>query len=52
MASAAAGQVPYVNETELMMDVLRHGDQVIVRAPAALARLVRSKLDAAARRYR
>jgi predicted DNA-binding transcriptional regulator YafY len=45
-------QVPYVNETELIMDVLRHGDQVVVRTPAGLARLVGSKLDAAARRYR
>ena len=45
-------RVPYVNETELVMDALRHGEQVVVREPAALARRVRSKLDAAAGRYR
>ena len=28
--------VPYADERELLMDILRHGSQVIVEAPAAL----------------
>ena len=42
---------PYTEETELLMDVLRHGDQVRVVAPEALVRAVRVRLVAAAGRY-
>jgi predicted DNA-binding transcriptional regulator YafY len=34
-----------------VMDILRHGDQVVVAAPASLAKAVKAKLAAAARRY-
>src|SRR5512139_300742 len=44
-------QVPYADETELAMDVLRHGDQVRVVAPASLVAAVRGRLRAAAGRY-
>jgi predicted DNA-binding transcriptional regulator YafY len=43
--------VPYSEETEIVMDVLRHGDQVVVAAPPTLAKAVAGKLAAAARRY-
>lgn len=43
--------VPYAEETEIVMDVLRHGDQVVVTAPAPLVKAVGRKLAAAARRY-
>ena len=43
--------VPYTDETEILMDVLRHGDQVRVVAPDALAKAVRARLVAAVRRY-
>jgi predicted DNA-binding transcriptional regulator YafY len=44
-------RVPYTEATELAMDVLRHGDQVRVAAPAALARAVQQTLQRAAARY-
>jgi predicted DNA-binding transcriptional regulator YafY len=44
-------RVPYVDETELTMDVLRHGEQVEVLAPAELRAGVASRLAAAAARY-
>ena len=44
-------RLPYGDPTELVMDILRHGDQVQVLAPAALARRVASQLQAAAARY-
>lgn len=44
-------RVPYSDATELAMDVLRHGEQVKVLAPAALAELVARRLRAAARIY-
>ncbi len=43
--------IPYVDETEILMDILRHGDQVRVVAPAALAAAVRRKLAAALAQY-
>ena len=43
--------VPYVDETEILMDVLRHGEQVRVLAPATLAEAVRQKLAAALALY-
>ncbi len=44
-------RLPYVDDTELVMDVLRQGPQVQVLAPPALARRVRQALLAAAERY-
>ena len=43
--------VPYTEETEILMDILRHGDQVRVLAPPALVAAVRARLAAAAARY-
>ncbi|MCL4696003.1 MAG: WYL domain-containing protein, partial [Burkholderiaceae bacterium] len=45
-------RVPYVEETELEMDILRHGEQVEVVEPAALKRAVRTRLEAALAVYR
>ena len=44
-------RVPYTDATELAMDVLRHGEQVRVAAPAALAAAVKASLQRAAARY-
>lgn len=44
-------RVPYADATELAMDVLRHGEQVKVLAPAALAQVVGERLRRAARTY-
>ncbi len=44
-------RLPYVDETELVMDVLRQGDQVQVLAPLDLAERVKQRLLAAAGRY-
>jgi len=44
-------RLPYADATELAMDILRHGDQVKVLAPAALARRVAESLRAAAAQY-
>lgn len=44
-------KLPYADETELVMDLLRQGDQVKVLAPAALQQAVRRRLEAAARQY-
>jgi len=38
--------LPYTNETELVMDVLRHAGHVTVVAPLSLARAVRAQLEA------
>ncbi len=38
-------EVPYANETEIVMDILRQGEQVKVCAPASLARAVTERLD-------
>jgi len=43
--------VPYTDETEILMDVLRHGDQVRVVAPDTLVKAARARLVAAVRRY-
>ena len=40
-------RLPYVNQTELLMDVLRHGGQVSVKAPASLTNMVNEQLRAA-----
>ncbi len=44
-------QLPYVDDNELLMDVLRQGDQVRVLAPPALVQAVRARLQAAAGLY-
>lgn len=40
-------QVPYVDETELAMDILRHGGHVAVLAPSSLRAMVRKQLQEA-----
>jgi predicted DNA-binding transcriptional regulator YafY len=45
-------RLPYVQETEVVMDVLRHGAEVTVLSPPALAKRVREALTAAAALYR
>ncbi|MGM9486637.1 helix-turn-helix transcriptional regulator [Ideonella sp. YS5] len=45
-------ELPYADATELAMDILRHGPQVKVLAPAALARMVAGRLADAAAQYR
>lgn len=44
-------QVPYGDPTELMMDILRHGDSVTVVGDKPLASAVARRLHAAASRY-
>jgi predicted DNA-binding transcriptional regulator YafY len=44
-------RLPYVDATELVMDVLRQGEQVRVVAPAALVQAVRQRLALAAAQY-
>ncbi len=44
-------QVPYSDPTELAMDILRHGDSVVVTGDKALVALVRQRLVAAAAAY-
>jgi len=44
-------RLPYADATELAMDILRHGTQVKVLAPAALAKLVATRLQDAATQY-
>jgi predicted DNA-binding transcriptional regulator YafY len=45
-------RVPYADATELAMDILRHGEQVTVAAPAALRDAVAQSLTRAAALYR
>ena len=44
-------QVPYSDPTELAMDILRHGDSVLVTGDKALAALIAKRLRSAAARY-
>ena len=44
--------VPYADERELLMDILRHGSHVVVEAPAALRKLVARELADVAASYR
>ena len=44
-------QVPYSDPTELAMDILRHGDSVVVVGDKALAALIGARLQRAAARY-
>lgn len=45
-------QIPFTDETEIVMDILRHGNQVRVLAPDSLADRVAEQLEAAATQYR
>jgi len=44
-------QVPYSEPTELAMDILRHGDSVVVVGDKALAALIRGRLERAMAGY-
>ena len=44
--------LPYSDETEIVMDILRQGSQVTVVGPASLRKRVAAQLDAAAELYR
>ena len=44
-------QVPYSEPTELVMDILRHGDSVVVTADKALAGLIGERLQGALAAY-
>ena len=44
-------KVPYSDPTELLMDILRHGDSVRVVADKALARAVQARLEASLSQY-
>lgn len=44
-------RVPYADEREIAMDVLRHGDQVHVTAPASLVARIGAQLAAASAQY-
>jgi predicted DNA-binding transcriptional regulator YafY len=44
-------EIPYRNDTELVMDILRHGPDVEVLAPASLREAVTTKLREALGRY-
>jgi len=44
-------QVPYSDPTELAMDILRHGDSVIVTGDKTLAAMIGQRLRSAAARY-
>lgn len=44
-------RVPYADETEIVMDVLRQGDHIVVVDPPALVSAVRERLLAAVARY-
>lgn len=45
-------EVPYADERELLMDILKHGPEVEALAPDALRDRVRESLEAALERYR
>jgi hypothetical protein len=44
-------QVPYSEATELAMDILRHGDSVVVVGDKTLTALIAQRLQHAAARY-
>ncbi len=44
-------QVPYIDPTELAMDILRHGDSVVVQGDKSLASLISQRLRRAAAAY-
>jgi len=44
-------QVPYVDPTELVMDILRHGDNVEVKGDKNLVAVIAQRLRSAAAQY-
>ncbi|MGB9577732.1 MAG: WYL domain-containing protein, partial [Halothiobacillaceae bacterium] len=44
--------LPYADERELVMDILRHGRHVVVEAPASLRKAVTDELTAMSGLYR
>jgi predicted DNA-binding transcriptional regulator YafY len=44
-------RLPFTDETELVMDLLRQGDEVTVVEPASLRRAVQQRLQRAAALY-
>lgn len=44
-------EVPYADDRELLMDVLRHGDEVEIMGPVALRKRIREILNSAAGKY-
>jgi predicted DNA-binding transcriptional regulator YafY len=44
-------QVPYADPTELAMDILRHGENVVVQGDKALAQILHQRLQKAAQAY-
>ena len=44
-------QVPYTDDRELLMDVLRHGDEVEVLGPEELRNRIKAILHSAAAKY-
>lgn len=44
-------EVPYTDDRELLMDIMKHGDQVQVIAPAALRTRIKKILQNAAKQY-
>ena len=44
--------IPYADETELVMDIMRHGADVEVLAPDTLRQAVHRRLSDAAAQYR
>ncbi len=44
-------QLPYSDPTELTMDILRHGDSVVVTGDKTLAASVKARLRSALERY-
>ncbi|MFM7973230.1 MAG: WYL domain-containing protein, partial [Betaproteobacteria bacterium] len=44
--------LPFVQETELVMDILRHGAEVTVLSPPALVKRIREALGSALGLYR
>ena len=45
-------ELPYTDDRELLMDILRHGEDVEVLAPVSLRKRVAEALAAAAKIYR
>ena len=51
MDGSYALRIPYRDERELTMDILRHGPEVVVMAPEALRRAVAERLRETLARY-
>lgn len=44
-------QVPYSDERELLMDIMRHGNHVLVEGPPTLRRRLKEEIDAMSQKY-